>query len=330
MAWVPPGTLKAGTPRTRRPRIPDEELDGVDVKLDGFYVDLLPYPNEPGAIPTTNVTRGEAEQLCHDKGKRLCTELEWERACKGEANTAYEYGDEYRGATCGTGVASEEAAKRPTGDRPACKSAFGVLEMHGGAWEWTSSKWGRGSGKDDLGVLRGGNAQAGELVGRCANGLARSVKTKSPTMGFRCCAGPKNDAEVALALATGPVLQVLSKTEALRLAPAMLAASEAKLVGSSFVGAAAWRWRPAANEVLVVVAACTWMPAPQQGTCALAVLRDDDHGVVAVTPTDRMVVDVAQIGERRKIRALGFDSVASYVREITWAYGSVELGEKKR
>ena len=43
-----------------------------------------------------------------------------------------------------------------------------------------------------------------------------------------------------------------------------------------------------------------------------------------------MIVDVAQIGERRKIRALGFDNVQSYVRELTYAYGSVDIGEKKR
>jgi hypothetical protein len=330
MVFVTAGTLEAGTPPGNRPRIPDEELPGTDVKLNGFYIDLLPYPNEPGAIPTSNVTRDEASQLCEQKGKRLCTELEWERACKGETNTTYEYGNEYRAATCGTGVTVEEGAKRPTGDRPMCKSGFGALEMHGGAWEWTSSKWGRGSTKEDLGVLRGGNAQAGELVGRCANGLARSIKTKSPTMGFRCCQGTKNDAEVELALTTGPTLQGMTKTDALKLAPALLGSKDAKIVGTSFVGAAAWRWRPLANETLIVIAGCTWLPAPQSGSCALGILRDDDHSVVAATPTDRMIVDVAQIGPQRKIRALGFDNVQSYVRELTYAYGSVDIGEKKR
>lgn len=330
MAWIPGGTLKAGTPSNKRPRIADEELPGTELKLDGFYIDLLPYPNESGAIPTSNVTRDEAQQLCEQKSKRLCTELEWERACKGDANTAYEYGDDYRGATCGTGVTAEEASKRPSGDRPQCKSAFGVLEMHGGAWEWTASKWGRGSTKNDLGVLRGGNAQAGELVGRCANGLARSIKTKSPTMGFRCCAGPKNEAEVDLALTTGPTLQGMTKTDALKLAPLLANSPDSKIAGSNFAGAAAWRWRPMANETLIVLAGCTWVPSPGAGSCALGILRDDDRSVVTAIPTDRMIVDVAQIGERRKIRALGFDNVQSYVRELHYNYGSVEIGEKKR
>lgn len=330
MAWIPAGTLKAGTQPGRVPRIAEEELPGTEIALQGFYIDLLPYPNEPGAIATSNVTRDEAAQLCDQKGKRLCTELEWERACKGDANTVYEYGDDYKASTCGTGVTAEEAAKRPTGDKPACKSGFGVQGMHGGAWEWTSSKWGRGSNKDELGVLRGGNAVAGEIAGRCANALARPTKQKSPTMSFRCCAGPKNDPEVDLALATGPALAGITKSEAMRVAPALLEAKDARLNGSSFIGAVGWKWRPAPNETLLVIAACTWLPAPEQGTCALGVLREQDHAVVMATPTDRMVVELAVFGERRKLRALGFDSVGSYVRELTYAYGSVALGEKKR
>jgi hypothetical protein len=330
MAWIPPGTLRAGTPPSRIPRIADEELPGTEVKLQGFYIDLLPYPNEPGAIATSNVTRDEAAALCDQKGKRLCTELEWERACKGDANTTYEYGDEYRASSCGTGVAAEEAAKRPTGDRPACKSGFGVLDMHGGAWEWTSSKWGRGSTKDDLGVLRGGNAVAGEIAGRCANALARPVKQRSPTMGFRCCAGPKNDAEVDLALATGPTLQGIKQGDAMKIATVLTEAKDAKMVGSTIIGASGWTWRPVANETLLVIAACTWMPAPQQGSCALGVLREPDHTVVTAAPTDRMVVDMAVFGSRSKLRALGFDSVGSYVRELSYAYGTVDIGEKKR
>ena len=137
MTWVPPGTLRAGTPPDRAPRVADEEPAGAPVEMGGFYIDMLPFPNEPGAIPTSNVTREEAEQLCSGKGKRLCTELEWERACKGPENASYEYGDTYRASACGTGVAPEEAAHRPAGEHAQCKSGFGVADMHGGVWEWT-------------------------------------------------------------------------------------------------------------------------------------------------------------------------------------------------
>lgn len=329
MAWIPPGTLLAGTTPGATPRIAEEELPGTPVALHGFYIDLYPYPNEHGAIPTTNVTREDAAALCGQKGKRLCTELEWERACKGEANLTYEYGAEYRAATCATGVTSEEAARRPTGDRPACKSSFGVLELHGGAWEWTASRWGRGT-KEDLGVLRGGNAVAGALVGRCANALARSPKQKGPTMGWRCCAGDANDAEVELELDGGPALQALSQAEALRAVAILSSVPGAKVVGTMWIGGAGWKWRPVANDRLLVLAGCTRAPAPAQGSCAFAVLREPGHAVVVATPTDRMVVDVSVAGDRRKLRAIGFDSVGSYVRDLTYAYGAVDLGEVRR
>src|SRR6266542_838792 len=98
MIWIAPGTLVAGTPKERTPRLADEELPGQAIELAGFYIDEFAYPNEVGAIPKTGMTRDEASGLCAAQGKRLCTELEWERACKGPANTTYEYGESYRAA----------------------------------------------------------------------------------------------------------------------------------------------------------------------------------------------------------------------------------------
>ena len=111
------------------------------IELAGFYIDEFAYPNEAGAIPKTGMTRDEAAGLCAAQDKRLCTELEWERACKGPSNTTYEYGDSYRAAECTMGRAGRLA---PSGLRVACKSAFGVHDLHGGPWEWTASVWRRG------------------------------------------------------------------------------------------------------------------------------------------------------------------------------------------
>ena len=85
MVFIPGGALVAGTPPEKLPRIADEEMPGEQVILKGFYIDVFPYPNEEGAIPLTNLSEPEAEGLCAELGKRLCTELEWERACKGPA-----------------------------------------------------------------------------------------------------------------------------------------------------------------------------------------------------------------------------------------------------
>lgn len=350
MAWIPPGRLRAGTPPGRTPRVADEEMPGADVEMGGFYIDLLPWPNEPNAIPTSNVARDEAEHLCASKGKRLCTELEWERACKGPANTTYEYGDAYRKEVCGTGIALEQASRRPTGEHAQCKSGFGVAEMHGGVWEWTSSAWGRGSRDAAQGVLRGGNSLAGELVGRCANAIARSPSKKSPTMGFRCCAGPKSDAEVTLELRGTPGLAVASAGAARPWSSAIAAAATADAappVASPATVTAdaaapadapaidpkslhAWTWIPVANEELAVAMGCT--AAPKR--CAVVVARPGgDAGageVLATVATGKELSEVARVGDARHLRMRSLDPRGVYSRELTYVYGRVDLGAAKR
>ena len=96
----------AGTPPEQFPRRADAEMRGEQVILRDFFIDKYPYPNEEGAIPKTNVTQPQAAAICADAGKRLCTELEWERACKGTRNTTYPYGNKYRAEICKTGSAS--------------------------------------------------------------------------------------------------------------------------------------------------------------------------------------------------------------------------------
>ena len=199
---VPAGTLRAGTPADRRRASPTRRCPASTVAMGGFYIDALPYPNEPGAIPTTNVSRDEAAQLCEAKGKRLCTELEWERACKGagehdvRVRRRVPRGDVRHGRLDRAGRAAAD------GRRIACKSAFGVREMHGGA----------GSGRQRVGTrapraisasCAAATRVAGELVGRCANAIGARRRRRRPTMGFRCCAGETNAAKVELTVPTG-------------------------------------------------------------------------------------------------------------------------------
>jgi hypothetical protein len=325
MAWIPTGTLVAGTPPDRTPRVADEEMAGVPVEVTGFYIDLLPWPNEPNAIPTANVTRDEAEQLCQSKGKRLCSELEWERACKGPESTTYEYGDAYQKDTCGTGVAPEQAARRPTGEHAPCKSGFGVLEMHGGVFEWTSSAWGRGSTNASLGVLRGGNALAGEIVGRCANAIARAPTKKASMMGLRCCAGSKSPAEVTLELKGTPGL-MLGRTSDPSIWVAALAAAAGQGAGAIIdpKSVHTWSWVPVANEELVVATGCGTAPK----ACGLVVGRGKE--ILASAPTGRDPPELARVGDARHLRMRSLDAQGVFGRDITYQFGRIEVGEPKR
>lgn len=321
MVWIPSGVLRAGTPPGQAPRIADEELPGTDVTLGGFYIDVLPYPNESGAIATTNVTRDTAAELCEARGKRLCAELEWERACKGPRGTTYEYGDAYRSSICGTGVASEEASRRPTGERAACTSASGVREMHGGVWEWTSSDWGRGP-RAKLAALRGGNAVAGELVGRCANAIARPPAAKGPTVGFRCCAGPLNDARVELEVRALPVLEPVRVTSTLALADAGLAALSRKTVH-------AWVWRPVPNEELWLRAECEGDVGPRHCEAIVARPLAGELQLLGRFSTGNHVPEFSRVGDANRLRASWLD-YEGRSRQLRYAYGRVEIGEPAR
>jgi hypothetical protein len=246
---IPAGTLIAGTPCDGFPKITTEELPGTAVQLGEFTIDALPYPNDPTKAPVTNVSRDEAAQMCTTAGKRLCTELEWERACKGAGNLEYEYGKAYQAAACATIAVGPGTM----GTRAQCQSAFGVKDMHGLVWEWTDSPWGRGS-VGGLVTVRGGSAQAGEVVGRCANGVGKAPTEKQPSIGFRCCSGTKNTPEVNLALQKQPPLVAEPAVDAALVQRLMAALPKDVRTPTNATVAfeKIWRWHPRANEEVVI------------------------------------------------------------------------------
>jgi len=333
MVWIPTGILRAGSALDEVPRLADVEPPGVDVPLGGFYIDVLPWPNEVGAIPTTNVSRQEAALLCQGKGKRLCSELEWERACKGPDNARYDYGATYDARACGAGVSADVAARHPSGDKPACKSGFGVREMHGGAWEWTDSPWSRGAlarVETPFGVVRGGDDAAGEIATRCAYAKATSPGSRSPATGFRCCAGPRNDAEVSLEVKTGVAFEKTVRPA--RSSPPLDAlggtACGPPLAPSPCSFSRAWTWRPAPNVELSLAGGC--MGRDPNARCAVAVARaiGDRVDTLAQVDTGREIPEVVLVeGMDRRIRVRGADMKGQFFREIIFSYGRIEVKE---
>jgi hypothetical protein len=330
MSWIPTGVLHAGSPVDEVPNVPEADLPGVDVPMGGFYIDVLPWPNEAGAIPTTNVTRDEASRLCQSKKKRLCSELEWERACKGPTNLRYEYGARYDPGVCGTGLSVEDTARRPSGDKLACKSDFGVREMHGRAWEWTDSTWRRGSTKP-LGVLRGGNDLAGELVGRCAHARSISPADRSATVGFRCCAGPRNEAEVQLEVKVGPAFERTRQPHGsppLDALDGVACGPPTSPPPCSF--ARAWTWRPAPNVELSISGGCVGRDPNARCACAVSRTVGDRVETLVQIDTGREIPEVVLVeGLDRRIRIRGADIHKQFFREVTYSYGRVEVREMR-
>jgi sulfatase modifying factor 1 len=329
MVWIPPGALVAGTPKNQLPRIADEEMEGEQVVLDGFFISIFPYPNEEAAIPLASVTQEQAKGLCEKRGQRLCTELEWERACKGPDNHTYEYGDHYRADICVTGA---EPRMLPVGLRLACRSDFGVRDMHGSLWEWTASSWNRGT-KEALVAVRGGNSPAGELTGRCANGAGRPPTAKASTLGFRCCSGPANHAEVTLHVERGPALERRQFSAAFlrRLEDALPDDGRAELRrDDTFRISETWLWHPIGNEELVVGGGCTAGTTSRGCGVVVARLAGESAEPLAWASSGVYVPSPRIETNPRFLWIYGGDVRSHYRRLLTYAWGRVALGELQR
>jgi len=330
MVWIPGGALVAGTPPDSLPRIADEEMPGEQVILQGFHIDVYPYPNEEGALPLTNVTRSAAAALCEREGKRLCSELEWERACKGPNNHRYEYGTQYLPERCGTGATP---TLRPNGIMVGCQSDFGVRDMHGGTWEWTLSPWGRGT-HGTLVTVRGGNSTAGELVGRCANGVGRTPDSKSPSVGFRCCAGPVNQSDVSLKIVRGRKLEsrdTVGNQLAAKLRKSFPEAAYAEVPDPTrFEFERLWVWRPLGNEELQVAGGCAGLG--KRPTCGILVARVlyDHAQVLAWSSSGRFIPSVHTDVDPRDLWLFGGDRAGRFRRLVAYQWGRIDVGPKQR
>jgi sulfatase modifying factor 1 len=341
MIWIPAGTLLAGTLPDRTPRIAEEELPGDSIELSGFYMDEFAYPNEGGAIPKTGMSRDEAQNLCTSQEKRLCTELEWERACKGPSNTTYEYGETYRATECLTGQAGRLA---PSGLRVSCRSGFGVHDMHGGPWEWTASVWRRGAGPHP-GVARGGNSDAGELVGRCANAMAVAPTTRRPDLGVRCCAGETNRAEIKLTVTRGKPLDSRRYDNAF--AASVVATIKAnpppELAGDEpFRIDRIWNWHPIGNEELLVAAGCVKRKPHSECGAAVLRLREGESGapggdsgkarlsLIGFASSGWWMSVVKTANQGRELLVFGGDGNTTFKRRIAYVWGRIAVGETER
>jgi sulfatase modifying factor 1 len=346
MVWVPKGTLIVGTPLDKTPRVADAEMAGEQVVMGGFYIDVYPYPDEAGAIPKTNLTRDEAARLCTDQGKRLCSEIELERACKGTDNTTYPYGNDYRASACGTGPKRSVA---PNGFNSACVSAFGVNDTHGSVWVWTSNDWGRGT--EGLVALRGGNGPFGEIVGRCANGRGEKPQARLADVGARCCAGPENTFQITLSVDRGEPLQFRVKdkqmvktfADAIHAMPALVEGAFADdgtqsgepgkagvLEPKAFVVERTWTWHPIGNEELLIGAGCS--RTPRENACGALVARMSGKGLapVAYVSTEQWQPTLGHTETPRELYVYGGDDNGAFRKRLGYDWGKMSIGEKQR
>ena len=127
---------------------------------------------------------------CAAAAKRLCTNEEWVRACKGPTTLTYPYGN-----TLVPGQCNDQGALAVTGAYPGCVSSEGAYDMVGNVGEWTA---------DPGGTFRGGYFADISINGAGCNyaTTAHDVNFADGKTGFRCCS---NDLAICPPSLTGVV-----------------------------------------------------------------------------------------------------------------------------
>jgi hypothetical protein len=214
-----------------------------------------------------------------------------------------------------------------------CRSDFGVRDMHGGMWEWTRSKFGRGSTRPLVSV-RGGNAPAGELVGRCANTIGRPADMRSPSIGFRCCEGPDLVPEVELSVRHPRRLEAKNALDpklVSRLIAALPEEATNDLAGRGPIEPErSWAWWPAGNDELAIVSVCAG--SGRRGSCGVLVARDLLGKASALAwahgGTWSPLLDAEN--DPRDVWLLGGDDPGAFRRRMSYVWGKVTVGPRER
>jgi serine/threonine protein kinase/formylglycine-generating enzyme required for sulfatase activity len=148
-------------------------------------------PHGEDLLPVTHVRYEEAMTFALWAGKRLPTELEWEKATRGPDGLLYPFGNEFFEGKC----ACRRKKPLPVGSFPEGASPYGVLDLAGNVWEWTASwylpypgcKVRDKSFGNIFKVIRGGgfkNQNAREF--RSFVRLPEKPLVRRPDLGFRC------------------------------------------------------------------------------------------------------------------------------------------------
>jgi formylglycine-generating enzyme required for sulfatase activity len=231
--WVaiPGGPFLMGSDPARDPKTQDNEKPQHRVEVAAFRIARTPVtvaqfaafveatgyltaaekekPNEatwqrpkgPGSSvkdrqnhPVTSVSWHDALAFCRWADVRLPSEAEWEKAARGIDGRSYPWGNSAPDEKC-CNFNNKLGDTTAVGAYPGGASPFGVLDMAGNVWEWTSTlfkpyPYKAGDGRENLGgaenrVLRGGAFYNNESGVRCAFRDGDNPFNRDGNVGFR-------------------------------------------------------------------------------------------------------------------------------------------------
>jgi formylglycine-generating enzyme required for sulfatase activity len=226
MVWVPSGEFRFGASFNDR-QLSVDELPAGQRTVRGFWLDRHEVTNKqyrrcvddgactpPGKTdayddpnrsthPVLWVTWYQARDYAAWAGKRLPSEVEWERAARADRKSRYPWGDEWQAGFANAfdvGEGDRWGAEAPVGRYPA--NSWGIHDLVGNAAEWVQdvyhtsyaggplddTPWEQETGPsaERRRVIRGGSHFDPPVRQRVSRRAARRPTEFHRTVGFRC------------------------------------------------------------------------------------------------------------------------------------------------
>jgi formylglycine-generating enzyme required for sulfatase activity len=149
------------------------------------------YPAKKDKYPVSDVSWYAARAYCESVNKRLPTEAEWEYAARAGTTTAFWWGDAWNRKFANASRQSADSVGKPDH-----RNKFGLFDMLGNVWEWTSTlyspyPYNAKDGREDQNssgprVIRGGSWGVESKYLRSATRVRQLSQFTREDVGFRC------------------------------------------------------------------------------------------------------------------------------------------------
>jgi len=163
---------------------------------NGFHI-----PADRDNHPAVEVSQHDARAYCAwlkqktGKSYRLPTEVEWERAARGNDDRLYPWGPVFEPFRCNSSETKQSGTTTVGSFSPGGDSPFGIADLSGNVWEWTCSQlkpypYRAQDGREKLTdtedyTVRGGSWYYSQKLARCSSREGMLPGVVSPLVGFR-------------------------------------------------------------------------------------------------------------------------------------------------